>query len=199
MRKLVNVAIGSKAEIGPRNPDFRSSFNSRHSPTRPPGMPTTPPAMAPSMTFASDEIHMIGGFEVTFAQTGRLFRRADSGCHFRCYERSVYCYARYFLASDSPDSFPRPLMRRRYETAGLVGYVAVTQRIFKVSPCSVSNHCSTKRSHLSAEPIVPIAPLAISEDLSLERPGHRGVAPDRLPISRPPLPLQRLGFSENLL
>ena len=26
-------------------------------------MPTTPPAMAPSMTFASDEIHMIGGFE----------------------------------------------------------------------------------------------------------------------------------------
>ena len=29
-----NVSYGSKTEIGPRNPDFRSSLNSRHSPTR---------------------------------------------------------------------------------------------------------------------------------------------------------------------
>ena len=27
--------MGPKTEIGPRNPDFRSSLNSRHSPTRP--------------------------------------------------------------------------------------------------------------------------------------------------------------------
>src|SRR5882757_5732004 len=26
--------LGSKTEIGPRNPDFRSSLNSRHAPTR---------------------------------------------------------------------------------------------------------------------------------------------------------------------
>jgi hypothetical protein len=31
-----------------------------------------------------------------------------------------------------------------------VGYVAVTQRIFKASHCSVSNRCSTKRSDSSA-------------------------------------------------
>ena len=28
-----NVAFGSKREIGPRNTDFRSSLNSKHSPT----------------------------------------------------------------------------------------------------------------------------------------------------------------------
>src|SRR6266436_10179213 len=28
------VSMGSKTEIGPRNPDFRSSLNSRHLPTR---------------------------------------------------------------------------------------------------------------------------------------------------------------------
>ena len=29
-----SIQMGSKTEIGPRNPDFRSSLNSRHSPTR---------------------------------------------------------------------------------------------------------------------------------------------------------------------
>jgi hypothetical protein len=31
---VANVAVGSKTEIEPRNPNFRSSLNSRHSPTR---------------------------------------------------------------------------------------------------------------------------------------------------------------------
>src|SRR6267143_7117341 len=32
--RVAEDRFGSKTEIGPRNPDFRSSLNSRHSPTR---------------------------------------------------------------------------------------------------------------------------------------------------------------------
>src|SRR5882672_904327 len=33
LARVVDVRVGSKTEIRPRNPDFRSSLNSRHSPT----------------------------------------------------------------------------------------------------------------------------------------------------------------------
>jgi hypothetical protein len=42
---------------------------------------------------------------------------------------------------------------RSCETPNLVGYVAVTQRIFEVSNCSVPNRCSTKH-RTSGQPIV---------------------------------------------
>ena len=41
---------------------------------------------------------------------------------------------------------------RTHEITDLAEYVTVTQRIFKVSHCSVPNRCSTERSHLSVEP-----------------------------------------------
>jgi len=74
----------------------------------------------------------------------------NSGRHFRCYERSVYCYARYFLAPDSLTHSLGPLSPKLSNTwSGRIR--RCYSKIFNVSHCSVSNRCSTKRSHLSAE------------------------------------------------
>jgi hypothetical protein len=75
-------------------------------------------------------------------------RRAYCRRYFRCYQRSIECYARYILA---PDCLTHSLDRRPriYETPRPGRHIVVTHANFKVFCCPVSNHCPTKRSDLS--------------------------------------------------